>query len=49
MEEGGFSPPALEDAKSEQSWGREEGKGKSVKLVLVLSVAIAASECPRDI
>lgn len=45
--------PALEDAKSEQSWGRhgrrEEEKGKSVKLLLVLSVAIAASQCPRDI
>lgn len=45
--------PALEDTKSEQCWGRpggrEEEKGKSVKLLPVLSVAIAASQCPRDI
>lgn len=46
VEGGGFCP-ALWDAKSEQSRGREEGK--SVKLLPVLSVAIAASQCPRDI
>jgi len=38
--------PALEDEKSEQSGGREKVKGKSVKSLPVLSVAIAASQCP---
>lgn len=47
-EAGGFLPCSGKQ-KPEQSWGREEGKGKSVKLLPVLSVAIAASQCPRDI
>lgn len=45
--------PALEDAKSEQSWGRHRGgrrgRGNQWKLLPVLSVAIAALQCPRDI
>lgn len=35
--------------RSQSSCGSGREEGKSVKLLLVLSVAIAASQCPRDI